>query len=247
MNIFLRISATCCMLTLAAAASAGQVKLEIREGLVTLDAKDASIREVLAEWGRVGQTRIVNAERAPGTPMTLQLSGVPERAALEVLLRTAAGYVAAPRTVAQSTGSVFDRIIVMPGSRPAVGTPATTAAPARPSAANQLPAWGGRDRMQPPPIIVDDPDEPTVNPQPQQPMAAQPGMLTGPAPYQMPQGGQTGPPFATPNASPYGQTPYPPPPVSQPATRPGMPTTPVRPGGPGGPGGGPGDPGQGGV
>ena len=85
---------------LASPCWAGQVKLDIRGGQVTLSAKDATVREILAEWARVGQTRIVNAERIGGGLLTLDLNGVPEAKALDTVLRSVAGYVAAPRMTA---------------------------------------------------------------------------------------------------------------------------------------------------
>ena len=49
-------------------------------------AKDATVRQILAEWARVGQTKIVNVERIPGGPLTLELNNVPEAQALDILL-----------------------------------------------------------------------------------------------------------------------------------------------------------------
>lgn len=63
------------------------VTLEFDGGRVTIAAKDAPLSRVLAEWQRLGGTRFVNAERLPGTPVTLTLKDVPERQALAVLLR----------------------------------------------------------------------------------------------------------------------------------------------------------------
>ncbi|HSK11430.1 MAG TPA: hypothetical protein VK911_17730, partial [Vicinamibacterales bacterium] len=73
---------------LAAPASAGEVRLSIRDGRVTLHATDASPREILAEWARVGQIRIVNGDRVPGPPLSLALKGVPEAKALDRVLRS---------------------------------------------------------------------------------------------------------------------------------------------------------------
>jgi hypothetical protein len=101
-------------LALAPAAGA-EVQLSIRNGLVTIVAKDATVRQILAEWARVGKTHIVNAERIPGGPLSLELRNVPEAEALDVLLRTLSGYMAAPRigNVA-ADASVYDSIVVMP-------------------------------------------------------------------------------------------------------------------------------------
>ena len=101
-----------------AAPARAEVQLRIENGLVSLKATNATVREILAEWGRVGSTKIVNGERMPGGPVTLELTGVTEEEALEIILRSAAGYVTAPRAVAQVNASRYDRILVMPTSSP---------------------------------------------------------------------------------------------------------------------------------
>jgi hypothetical protein len=113
-------------------AQADEVHLIIRDGHVDLDARDATVRQILAEWARVGQTRIVNGEGVTGGPVTLQLSNVPEAQALEILLRSVSGYMTAPRPVDVSNASRFDRILVMPTSTP-------PRAPATPQPAFQPP------------------------------------------------------------------------------------------------------------
>ncbi|MGE3704277.1 MAG: hypothetical protein AB7I13_03325 [Vicinamibacterales bacterium] len=100
----------------SAAASAQQVNLTLDDGYVTLTTKDATIRQVLAEWARVGQTRVVNADRIAGVPITVQLIRIPEAEALDILLRSTSGYMAAPRATALPNASRFDRILVMPPS-----------------------------------------------------------------------------------------------------------------------------------
>src|SRR5713226_8376790 len=78
---------------LLASPARADIALTIDNGRVTLVAKDATIPQILAEWARVGQTRIVNAERLTGPPVTLELNGVPEETALGILLRSASGYL----------------------------------------------------------------------------------------------------------------------------------------------------------
>jgi hypothetical protein len=225
-----RAAAALVVVALAAPCWAGQVKLEIRGGLVTLSAKDASVREILAEWSRVGQTRIVNAERVAGGLVNLELTGVPEARALDIVLRAVAGYVAAPRVVTTSAGSRFDRIMIMALPRPAAGG-------AAPVAMSPAPQPFDRARIgsyQPQPsLMVDDQDEPVASPQPQP--ATTPGGAAGAS--------QPGMPTAIPPGiviqAPYGQ-PGVPPPTATPnpaAARPGVITTPTKP--PGSPGGGP--------
>jgi hypothetical protein len=104
-----------CACLAAAPAARAEVQLSLRDGRVTIIAKDATIRQILAEWARVGKTKIVNAERIPGGPVTLELKDVPEAEALDVLLRTLSGYIAAPRSALMPPdASVFDSISVMP-------------------------------------------------------------------------------------------------------------------------------------
>jgi hypothetical protein len=111
---------------LVASAASAEVRLTMHDGRVTLVAKDATVRQILTEWARVGQTKIVNVERVPGGPISLELTNVPEAQALEILMRTLSGYITAPRPVAAANLSLYDRIIVMPtlaSARPAVSAP----------------------------------------------------------------------------------------------------------------------------
>jgi hypothetical protein len=121
------------MLALAAPglAAAGEVRLSIKDGRVELTARDATLREILVEWERVGGTRIVNRDRVPGTRLTLEFANVSEEQALMTLLRPIAGYLASRRLGPEGGASAFSRIILMP----ALATPAayTAAAPAQTS------------------------------------------------------------------------------------------------------------------
>ena len=77
---------------------AAGLKLTIRDGRVSLDAQDVTIRQILTEWARVGKTRIVNLERVTSAPVTLKFDGLPEDQALDIILRTLPGYLGrAPR------------------------------------------------------------------------------------------------------------------------------------------------------
>jgi hypothetical protein len=99
-------------------AAASELTLTLQDGRVTLVADGVTVRQILAEWARVGQTTIVGLERLSGPPVTLRLVDVPERAALETLLRTASGYMAAPRRDALERASAYDRILILPTSAP---------------------------------------------------------------------------------------------------------------------------------
>ena len=96
----------------AAPVGAQQLKVSFNEGLVSVDANAVSVRQILNEWAKQGGTKVVGVERITGAPLTIKLIDVPESKALEVILRSVAGYMAAPR--AAGTGaSMYDRILVM--------------------------------------------------------------------------------------------------------------------------------------
>ena len=90
--------------------------LQIQNGLVTLDARNVSPRQILAEWARVGGAKIVNGEKVAGPAVTLQLPGVPERQALDIILRGVSGYMLAMRQPGSAGASTFDRILILPTS-----------------------------------------------------------------------------------------------------------------------------------
>ena len=93
-----------------------KVQIVMHDGLVSVIARDAMLGEILDAWGRVGRTKIINAERVAGPPLTIQFADVPEEQALDVLLRSVGGYLAVSRSVAHAGGSRFDRIIILPAS-----------------------------------------------------------------------------------------------------------------------------------
>jgi hypothetical protein len=110
------------------------VKLQFNGGQVTLSAQNAPIRVILAEWARLGGATIVNGDRVAGPPVTLELAGVPERQALDIVLRSVAGYMLAPRREGTTGASSFDRILILPTSAgPRNPTPAPGVAGARPA------------------------------------------------------------------------------------------------------------------
>jgi len=214
----------------AVPAAAGEINLNIANGRVTLIAQDATIREILAEWARVGQTQIVNGEKMMGGPVTLELRDVPEGKALETVLRSAAGYVVAPRlTTNHVGGSGYGRIVILATSRAPV---VSASAPPPFSAPRPIP--------QPLMPQVDDNEPENVEQSPgSQPFPGptnQPFMQPG---QQMPQGQQA--PVTAPRPGPLPQqptgpgNPYQPQPGVQP---PGTPGVPPRPRGPGGGGSG---------
>jgi len=143
----------------ASSASAQVLSLEFHDGRVRLTAENVPVSRILDEWARLGGTKIVNGERVPGAPVTLQLTDVPERQALDTVLRGAAGYMVLARGTVTPGASAFDKILVLPTTSRA---PAA-AAPAQP--APTPPQFQNR------PDTDVDLDEPAENPQPQSPGA----------------------------------------------------------------------------
>jgi hypothetical protein len=131
------------------------LKLEIHDGRVNLDAAAVPARQILTEWARVGGTKVVGGDKVTGGLLTLRLVNMPERQALDIILRNVAGYMAAPRLASSMPGaSSYDRILILP----------TSSAPAPANAGLRMPnpgAMGGVDRRVPqrPPVpSVAEPD-----------------------------------------------------------------------------------------
>jgi hypothetical protein len=195
---------------LAGSAAFADVQLTIQNGRVSLVARDATVRQILTEWARIGQTKIVNVERIPGGPVTLELTNVSESEALDVLLRSVSGYMAAPRETAVASLSQFDRIVVMPTSAaPRQATPAPPPTPVFQQ--TQLPQ---------PPVDDDaDDDRPATN-------VVVPGQNRGPVFNTFPQpqivNPQTAPVMPIPGVAPNY---YPPAGPAVPGTQPAPPST----------------------
>lgn len=131
-----------------AAPAPAQVQLAIDDGRVTLHATNATMSQILAEWAKVGQTRIVNGDRVPGNVVAFELSDVSESDALEIILRSVSGYVLAPRPTPMRNASRYDRILILPTSSPVRAPAAAAAVPAS--------APFPRPQFSPPPVREDD-------------------------------------------------------------------------------------------
>ena len=106
------------VLGLACQAQAQALELQIVNGLVTLDARGVSLKQILAAWTEVGGAQIINADRLSDAPVTLQFTRASERVVLEALLRDVAGYVLGPKS-AEATGNAgVGRIVILPTSSP---------------------------------------------------------------------------------------------------------------------------------
>ncbi len=114
-----RLSLVLLLWAAAAPAAAQELKLHIKDGQVNLQADAVSVRRILAEWERVGGTRVAGVDRIPDEWLTLRLVNVPEPGALDTILRNVAGYVAESRRAGSTTGaSMYGRLWVMVTSAP---------------------------------------------------------------------------------------------------------------------------------
>ena len=253
-QILLTLAMSC---ALATSAAAQQLTLTFNNGLVTVDATAVPVRTILNEWAKRGETKVVGVERISGAPLTVKLIDVPESQALEVILRSVAGYMAAPRSTGAGA-SMYDRILVMAtSSAPAPAAP-SAARPANPN------AMAGTQRFVPPQRRADDDDtdkeEEDPNPpnppvftfpgapnqngqpgvfvtQPQGNVINQQGNVNGQPMQPMIVNPQTGQPQnitinpaapgGYPTTAPFGSTT--PGMISQPAAQPGQPGVPTRP------------------
>jgi hypothetical protein len=219
----------------AFAAAQAPLQLHISNGRVTLHAQNVPLRAILAEWAKLGGAKIVNGEAVAGAPLTLDLEGVSERQALDIILRGVSGYVLAARQPGTVGVSMYDRIMILPTSvAPRNPTPAlagTTPGIIRPVAPRQADdqnaddqdaAQGndgvplGRPVPIPRPVVGGAPGGapmppvtvvPDNEPQPQSPLVVTPAN-----PFGLPAGSSTRPGVIAP---PPPQQPTPPPPATQ--------------------------------
>lgn len=113
----------------------GEIRLAIDGGRVTLSATEAPLAAVLAEWSRLGGTRFVGAETLGGETVTLHLVDADEAEAIRLLLRSAVGYVAAPRRKEAPGAARYDRVTIL-ATRTTRAPAVTNAAASRPRAAD---------------------------------------------------------------------------------------------------------------
>ena len=133
---------------------ADELALAIGEGRVTLTATDVPLGDVLAEWSRAGSTRFEGVGELGAAPVTLRLEGVAEREALRLLLRPAAGFLAAPRGPRGSGASLYDRVMIRATRRTPRPAPAGASVARRPTPpppvpeAPEMSAAEQRERLQ---------------------------------------------------------------------------------------------------
>jgi hypothetical protein len=164
---------------------AAGLTLTIRGGRVSLDAQDVTLRQILAEWARVGKTKIINLERVNSGPITLKFEGLSENEALDIILRTLPGYMAAPRETLVGDASMYDRILILPTTTAV----AAIAAPRGQAPMFQDSSTGGFTQLRQAPTSLNPgvlpdlpPDDPRDANDPALAAAAAAGLIAAPAP-----------------------------------------------------------------
>jgi hypothetical protein len=180
---------------------AAGLKLSIQDGLVTLDAQDVTVRQILTEWARIGKTQIVNVERITGGPITLTLQQIPEKQALDIILRSIPGYMAMPRVAIVADASIYDRILIMPTTTAVAAVRPPQPAPGFPGMQTMPGALGGANvtqlrQMQPAPLSpgmlpdsqnpTDQSDDPAIANAAAAGLVTVPAFTPGPTPFSAP-------------------------------------------------------------
>jgi hypothetical protein len=82
-------------------------------GLVSLVATNASLRDILNEWTRKGGTPFPGAERLTGAPLTVEYPHLPETEVIGSLLRNASGYVIGARQTPSQAASSIEVVYIL--------------------------------------------------------------------------------------------------------------------------------------
>ncbi len=136
---------------------AASLRLSMHAGLVSIDAQDVTVRQILTEWARVGKTEIMHGDRITGGPITLKFDDVPEKQALDIILRAIPGYMALPRATQVADASLYERILIMATT--------TAVAAARPPSQGGMPGGPNVTQLRPamppplfPGMLLEQPD-----------------------------------------------------------------------------------------
>lgn len=175
----------------AQAQSPRKLDVSFNKGLVTIEAQNVTIREILVEWGRKGGSRIVNAEKLAGPVLPfVEFKDEPEVVVLRSLLRDVPGYGAAPRLTEAAGASTIEAVFILATRSVPVSSAPAGAAPMQNNPQVQQLMPQGPAQPQPAPRPVEgsvDSEIPPVRPMqgdlpPSTPGAAgsNPNLRTGP-------------------------------------------------------------------
>jgi len=142
-----------------------------KNGLVTLVAENVTVREILAEWARLGGTQMVNADKLGGAPVTVTFEAQPEAVVLESLLRSVAGYILYPRVEGSTGASVWQSVSILPTSHATMAYTPTSSAPQIAPVVQSLPD----DELPPVTVVPNSPAQTNPGPSPTANRPANPG------------------------------------------------------------------------
>ena len=164
--VVLALTVTVLPATVAAQSAAPERALELSfdSGRATLIASGVTIPQIMAEWERKGGSKVVNADKIVGGLVSYEFHNVPEVVVLQSLLRSAAGYIAAPRRPGGPTGpSSIEQVVILATSRPTNSSAITM--PSNP-VFTPVPIFGSPDDDIPPVTPVQNaPTQPNTPPQ----------------------------------------------------------------------------------
>lgn len=116
------LAVACC--ALFASPASAEVRVTFANGHVTVIANGATVSEILAEWSRVGGSTFVDGNRIPAQErLTIRIENATELDALDVLLRSVAGYMITPRQAGATGSSLVGRVFILPTSTPGAYVP----------------------------------------------------------------------------------------------------------------------------
>jgi hypothetical protein len=134
MNVrfFLAVSAVLGLLV-ATDAAAQKLSLTIHDGLVTLDAENVTVDEVLARWIDVTGLQVTSKSgQGSDIPVSLHLEGVSEREALTIVLKDLSGYIMGEHRDPLTGVVTIDRLMILPQSAAQSSAVVDAPAPVRP-------------------------------------------------------------------------------------------------------------------
>jgi hypothetical protein len=132
------------------------VQIVFDGGRVTLAAGEAPLGDVLAEWGRVGGTRITGIERLAPVRLTKVVVAADERTVLEELIGSTSGLITKDRAEPRTNASRFESVAIVASPRAP-----TNSAVRRPAIDPMLPE-ARFDYAAPPLGSADDPNSPAA-------------------------------------------------------------------------------------
>lgn len=117
-NVSRLIVAALLTLSVASQARAQALQLDVHDGLVWLNADHVSLGEIVRQWARTRDLRVVRPELLEGVVITLRLSGVPESEAVQILLRGVTGYVAVMDDTTAVPFPILKRLVLVSPTAP---------------------------------------------------------------------------------------------------------------------------------